>query len=137
MVIVLIDSLVHGEHAVVSTGQVEEDSRQQIEEWESRTGLRFLVEGVPFTDYIQRQWTAFHAGKQKQRQDRVGVGRVRPPGVVLGVCLVIGQPRGYWSVVYGHESGLWLGVAIACGGIGVDDVLLDGNGDAFSGSCGD
>jgi hypothetical protein len=51
--------------------QVEEETKEQIDKWEAETGRCFLVEGVPFSDYVERQWSTFHEQKKQEKQDRV------------------------------------------------------------------
>ena len=51
--------------------QVEEEAREEIEAWEKDHGRTFLVEGVPFVQYIERQWTTFREQKELEKQERV------------------------------------------------------------------
>lgn len=51
--------------------QVEEDAREEIEAWEKENGRVFLLEGVPFVHYIQRQWELFREQKENEKQERV------------------------------------------------------------------
>ena len=51
--------------------QVEEEVRLQIEEWEKSHGKTFLMEGVPFVQYIEMQWATFKEQKEQEKQERV------------------------------------------------------------------
>ncbi|KAK7508500.1 hypothetical protein BaRGS_00000066 [Batillaria attramentaria] len=50
--------------------RVEDEAKELIEEWEKETGKKFLVEGVPFPDYVQRQWETFRREKEQEKQNR-------------------------------------------------------------------
>ncbi|KAK7110254.1 hypothetical protein V1264_014161 [Littorina saxatilis] len=51
--------------------KVEEDAREEIEAWEKENGRVFLLEGVPFVHYIQRQWELFREQKENEKQERM------------------------------------------------------------------
>ncbi|KAL8613110.1 hypothetical protein ACOMHN_035051 [Nucella lapillus] len=50
--------------------KVEDEVRHQIECWEKEQAKTFLVEGVPFVQYIDRQWTVFREQKEQEKQER-------------------------------------------------------------------
>ena len=62
--------------------QVEEEAREEIEAWEKEHGRTFLVEGVPFVQYIDRQWTMFREQKEQEKQERVS--KKQPPPHLAG-----------------------------------------------------
>lgn len=51
--------------------RVEEEAREIIENWENKYGRKFLVEGVPFPEYTQRQWETFRREKEQEKQNRL------------------------------------------------------------------
>ncbi|XP_076435249.1 protein regulator of cytokinesis 1-like isoform X3 [Babylonia areolata] len=50
--------------------KVEEEVRLQIECWEKEQGKTFLVEGVPFVQYINTQWAVFKEQKEHEKVER-------------------------------------------------------------------
>ena len=62
--------------------QVEEEAREEIEAWEKDHGRTFLVEGVPFVQYIERQWTTFREQKELEKQERVSKKPHQPPAPI-------------------------------------------------------
>ena len=44
---------------------------EEIAVWERQHGRRFLVDGVPFVDFVKRQWLDHHDHREKEKEQRV------------------------------------------------------------------
>ena len=51
--------------------QVEQEVSEEIAVWERQHGRRFLVDGVPFVDFVKRQWLDHHEHREKEKEQRV------------------------------------------------------------------
>ena len=44
---------------------------EEIAAWEQQHGRRFLVDGVPFVDFVKRQWLDHQDHREKEKEQRV------------------------------------------------------------------
>ncbi|CAL1540533.1 unnamed protein product [Lymnaea stagnalis] len=51
--------------------KVEEDVGESISKWEKESGKEFLVNGMRFPQYVEKQWEDFHLHKEQQKQSRL------------------------------------------------------------------
>ena len=56
---------------------MEQEVAEEITVWEKQYGRRFLVDGVPFIDFVKRQWQEHHEQKEREKEQRVSGNRDR------------------------------------------------------------
>ncbi|KAJ1180097.1 hypothetical protein NDU88_005321 [Pleurodeles waltl] len=51
--------------------KLEEELKVRIDSWEQEQMMEFKVHGQKFMDFVSEQWQAFHAEKEREKQERV------------------------------------------------------------------
>ncbi|XP_025096638.1 protein regulator of cytokinesis 1-like isoform X3 [Pomacea canaliculata] len=51
--------------------RIEEDTKEKIDAWEKQNEKKFLIEGVLFAEYVEKQWNSFHEQKEQEKQARL------------------------------------------------------------------
>lgn len=51
--------------------QVEEEVGAFVADWEKGNGQAFLIHGLPFPEYVKKQWEDFYLRREQEKQNRV------------------------------------------------------------------
>lgn len=54
-------------------GQLEEELKTRIEQWEQEHSTAFVVNGQKFMEYVTEQWELHRLEKERAKQERVSV----------------------------------------------------------------